>query len=200
MNAGHDSGLPDYSGGQGPYGGQGPSGGQDGRPEDPYAAGPTSIDPYARNPYASDPYPSEPSGRYSSDPFSSAPAAGDPLLGAGSAPGGPPAHHPSVPAPQGPPRFGAFPAPVPSSSAAITGFVLGVLGVTMCGGLTSPFGIFFSSRGLQETAPTARELKGGRGLAVAGMVTSLVGLIPLLFILLYVGLIIVGLIMSAVAG
>lgn len=193
MNAGHDSGLPDYSGGHGPSGWQG------GYLDDPYAVGSASTDPYA-----TDPHSSSSSGSYSSGPHPSAPYAGDQFLAAGPAPGAPQTQHPTAPhptgpIPQGPPQFGAFQTPLPSSSAAITGFVLGLVGLVMCGGLTSPFGIYFSAQGMKETEPTARELKGGRGLAIAGMVTSLVGLILLLFMLLYVALMIVGLVMSATA-
>ncbi|MDN5898734.1 MAG: DUF4190 domain-containing protein [Brachybacterium sp.] len=197
MNAGHDSGLPDYSGGYGPSGGQG------GHLDDPYAVGPASTDPSANDPYATDPYSSSASGSYSSDP-----SAGDPLLHSASVPGAPQSQqqiqhpaalHPGGPIPQGPPQFGAFQAPLPSSGMAIAGFVLGLVGLVMCGGLTSPFGIYFSARGMKETEPTARELKSGRGLAIAGMVTSLVGLIPLLFMLLYAALMIVGIVMSVTA-
>lgn len=103
------------------------------------------------------------------------------------------------PYPAGPPQFGAFQAPLPSSGAAITGFVLGLVGLVMCGGLTSPFGIWFSARGMNETAPTSREPRGGRGLAIAGLVISLVGLIPLFFLLLHLAVMIFGLVMAITA-
>ncbi|WP_394216975.1 DUF4190 domain-containing protein [Brachybacterium vulturis] len=126
---------------------------------------------------------------YASDPYAAGPYAPDPYA-AGPPPG---------PSPVGPPQFGAFPAPLPSSNAAIAGFVLGLVGLAMCGGLTSPFGIWFSAQGMKETAPTARAPRGGRGLAIAGLVTSLVGLIPLFILLLYGAFMIVGLVMAATA-
>lgn len=103
------------------------------------------------------------------------------------------------PYPAGPPQFGAFQAPLPSSGAAIAGFVLGLVGLVMCGGLTSPFGIWFSARGMNETALTSREPRGGRGLAIAGLVMSLVGLIPLFFLLLYLAVMAFGMVMAITA-
>lgn len=92
----------------------------------------------------------------------------------------------------GPSPYGGFSPAPPSSSAAVAGFVLGVLGLTLCGGLTSPFGVYFAAQGMKETGPAAALPKSGRGLAIAGLVTSLVGLIPLLFVLLYIVLVILG--------
>ncbi|WP_157773370.1 DUF4190 domain-containing protein [Brachybacterium vulturis] len=166
MNAEHDDGLPDHSGGYDPYGQR------RGHHDDPSGVGYGVTDPYASDPHAADPY--------ASGPYATGP-------------------HPAGPVPVGPPQFGAFPAPLPSSNAAITGFVLGLLGLAMCGGLTSPIGIWFSARGMKETAPTATAPRGGRGLAIAGLVTSLVGLIPLCFLLLYGVMMIVGLVMAATA-
>lgn len=101
--------------------------------------------------------------------------------------------------PMGPPQYGAFPPPLPSSNAALAGFVLGLAGLVMCGGLTSPFGIWFSAVGMKDTGPEASMPKGGRGLAVAGLVTSLIGLIPLLFVLLYLAVVLVGILSAAMS-
>ena len=98
-----------------------------------------------------------------------------------------------------PPRYGAFPAPLPTSGAGITGFVLGLVGLVMCMGLTSPFGIWFSARGLRETAPTATRPMNGRGLAVAGMALSVLGLFPLLVLLAYAALAVIGIVAATTA-
>lgn len=179
MNAGHDNGFPDYSGGNDPYGQQG------GYRDDPYASGSVASDPYANASASSDPY---------ADPY-----ALDPLLTDGYASGALQAQPPAGPHPMGPPQYGAFQAPLPSSSAAITGFVLGLVGLVMCGGLTSPFGIIFSAKGMKETAPTASPMMGGRGLAIAGLVISLIGLLPLLLMLFYIVVIVISIVGSATA-
>ncbi len=78
------------------------------------------------------------------------------------------------------------PATVPASNAeAIAGFVLGVMGhVPLLGFLCCLLGIYFSSRALRR----AREAgSGGHGLAVAGMVLSIVFLIPSTACVLLVG-------------
>ena len=100
-------------------------------------------------------------------------------------------------APSGGPQYGGFAPVPPSSGAATAGLVLGVLALTMCAGLTAPFGIWFSAKGMKETGPEATTARSGRGLAIAGLVTSLIGLIPLLFILAYVAVIIIAAIATA---
>jgi hypothetical protein len=66
--------------------------------------------------------------------------------------------------------------PLVTNSEAIAGFVLGILGyVPIIGFLCCLFGIYFSSRGLKRAAQIDNS---GHGLAVAGMVLSLVFLIP----------------------
>src|SRR5699024_8614215 len=97
------------------------------------------------------------------DPYSQGFAAPSAAAGGAYAPG---------PYPAGPPVHGAFAPPPPSSGAAITGFVLGLLGVLMCGGLTAPFGLVFSAIGMKETGAASPLPKGGRGLAIAGLVRS----------------------------
>lgn len=186
MSTGHGGGFPDYSGGEGGdsdgYGHEGY-----GHEYDPYAVGPGGTDPYA-----SEPYPAGPEG---ADPYASAPYVSEPHP-AGPYPAGP---YPAGPHPAGPPQYGAYPPPLPSSNAALAGFVLGLAGLVMCAGLPSPFGIWFSAVGMKETGPEASVPKGGRGFAVAGLVTSLIGLIPLLFVLLYFALIIIGFVSAAIS-
>lgn len=192
MSAGYGSGLPDYNGGSG----GGPTGdGRGGEPSygnDPYATNAPATEPYVQDQNVQDPYAQDP---YGQDPYAADPLAADgfgPVFGssAQAQPGGyavatyDPAQqygaHPS-----GPPGYGYYPPPLPSSGAGITGFVLGLLALTMCAGLTAPIGIIFAAVGMKETGPTATNRKGGRGLAIAGLVMSLVGLIPFLFLVLY---------------
>lgn len=163
---------------------------------DPYAAG----DPYATGPDGSDPYATDPlradgfgPGFWSSPApsdgvaHSEAPAGGQP--GYGTADYGTPGY--GIPG-DGTPGYGTagYGAARPSSGSAIAGFVLGLLAVAMCSGLTAPVGIFLSAKGLRETDRAATPPKDGRGLAIAGLVLSLVGLIPLLVLLAYILLII----------
>jgi hypothetical protein len=64
----------------------------------------------------------------------------------------------------------------PANGEAIAGFILGILGhLPVLGLLCCALGIFFSSRGLKRAAVTEGS---GHGLAVAGMVLSLVFLVP----------------------
>ena len=75
--------------------------------------------------------------------------------------------------------LGKPPVPVqvlPSNGEAIAGFIFGILGyVPVLGFICCLLGIFFSSRGLKR----AQQLENsGHGLAVAGMVLSLVFLVP----------------------
>ncbi|EYT51260.1 DUF4190 domain-containing protein [Brachybacterium muris] len=84
----------------------------------------------------------------------------------------------------------------PSSGMAITGMVLGIASIAFCAGFTAPFGLVFSILGMKETAPSAASPKGGRGLAIAGLVTSIIGSLILLLWVAYIVLIIVGVGMS----
>jgi hypothetical protein len=65
---------------------------------------------------------------------------------------------------------------LPTNGEAIAGFILGILGhLPYLGFITCLLGIYFSSRGLKR----ATQLESsGHGLAVAGMVLSIVFLIP----------------------
>ncbi|MGP9744400.1 DUF4190 domain-containing protein [Brachybacterium sp. AOP29-B2-41] len=212
MSAGYGGGLPDYNGGPGSRSsGEGRGGeplyGSDPYAPDPYATDPYSADahasdPYAQNQFAQDPYATDPleadgfgpvfsssapaqSGGYAVASYDSSPQYGSQQYGT----------HPS-----GPPGYGQFPPPLPSSGAGITGFVLGLLALTMCAGLTAPVGIIFAMKGMKETGPTAINPKGGRGLAIAGLVTSLIGLIPFLFFVLYFAFVIVAIIAGATSA
>ncbi len=193
MTAGQDRDLPDFTGGSGFSASSG------GGVEDPYAPSAATSDPYASA--ASDPYASPASDPYAVDQVQDQPWAEDPYAGTSPAGGtygaggpygadaqgyGPWSHRPGAQAPYGPPVQGGFGPPPESSNAAIAGLVLGILALSMCSGLTSPFGIFFALKGMRETDPTATAPKGGRGLAVAGLVCSLVGILPLLLLLFYV--------------
>lgn len=91
---------------------------------------------------------------------------------------------------------GYMPGP-PSSGMAIAGMVLGIASIAFCAGFTAPFGLVFSILGMKETAPSAASPKGGRGLAIAGLVTSIIGSLILLLWVAYVLLIIVGVGMSS---
>jgi len=174
MSTGNGSGLPDYTGGHD-------------RAEDAYRVeGDPYEDPYAADPLAADGF-APAFGCAGGASWSQQTPPGPVFSGAYGAPS----------QPLGPPQYGAFPPPLPSSNSALAGFVLGLAGLLMCGGLTSPFGIWFSALGMKETGPEASMPKGGRGLAVAGLVTSLIGLIPLLFVLLYLALVLVGIISAA---
>jgi hypothetical protein len=65
---------------------------------------------------------------------------------------------------------------VPSNGEAIAGFIFGILGyVPLLGFICCLLGIYFSSRGLKR----AQQIENsGHGLAVAGMVLSIVFLVP----------------------
>jgi hypothetical protein len=67
-------------------------------------------------------------------------------------------------------------APVASNPAAIAGFVLGLLGyIPLVGLACCILGIYFSGRGLRRAALLDNR---GHGLAVAGMVLSIIFLVP----------------------
>lgn len=83
--------------------------------------------------------------------------------------------------------LGVPPAP-PSSGLGVAGFVVGLLGLTLCGMLVSPIGLVLSILGMRETSPAAASPKGGRGLTIAGLVLSIIGTVSLL---LFIALVIV---------
>lgn len=79
---------------------------------------------------------------------------------------------------------GPYAPPPPTSGAALTGFILGLCSYITCG-LSAPVGLVFSIMGMKSTAPTASPLQGGRGFAIAGLVTSILGTLYLLGIIAY---------------
>lgn len=213
MSTGHGGGLPDYSGGADEHGRGGAGSAQHQDPyaqqSDPYAQRPDPYaqrsDPYAQpqDPYALDRSPYEPGpDPYASghDPYA---RSHDPLTADGFAPvfgesASAPARGYGVPVPPaGAAVYGSFPPRPVMSGMAITGFVVGLAGLFLCGGLVSPIGIIFSALGLRETGPDASPPAAGRGLAVAGLVTSLIGLVPLILMGIYVVLMFVGTVVSS---
>jgi hypothetical protein len=140
-----------------------------------------------------------------SDPYGSSDDAFVPDFGSTSG-GGDPYAAPAAPystqsaAPSFGPQFGEVPqgsygqplamAP-PSSGLGIAGFILGILALTFCGGLTGPPGLILSIMGMKATAPGAMPPRSGRGLAIAGLVLSILGTLGLLAMVAYVVLMIV---------
>ncbi|AXK46013.1 DUF4190 domain-containing protein [Brachybacterium saurashtrense] len=183
MSSGYGGGFQEHRDGPGRW--------ADG--QDPYAVeqgSSASADPYAARPQEADGF----------GPVFGAPQSGASGHGTAPSPYAAPAQAGSAPygaPPSGGPQYGGFAPVPPSSGAATAGLVLGVLALTMCAGLTAPFGIWFSAKGMKETGPEAATARSGRGLAIAGLVTSLIGLIPLLFILAYVAVIIIAAIATA---
>lgn len=179
-------------------------------PADPYATSDPhgAPDPYASDPFAgADPY-ATPDPYGSPDPYASPDPYGsrDPLVSgpefssdfSGAAPEGHAQHYGASPVaypPGGVHGSGGYVgpgiyAPPPQSTKGLVGFILGLLAITMCGGVTAPVGLVFAILGMKETAPDARPPLGGRGLTVAGLVLSIVGMFPLLVMLAYVVLMI----------
>lgn len=152
----------------------------------------TQHDPYAyRDEGGDDPYAAAPPWDPSADP---APHGALVAPGPGAGTTGP------AGTPMADPAAGGYPytvyTPPPSSGPGVTGFVLGLVSLTMCG-LTAPIGIVFSLLGMRETAPGAQPVRSGRGLAIAGLVTSIIGMIPWLVTLAYIALFIVVWIMES---
>lgn len=186
MSTGHGGADP-YGDGRGAFA-------QDPYAHDPYAQGASAHDPFAPapDPYAGDPY------------ATAAPSAEDPLTADGFGPRF--GDHAVAPAPVPGAAYGTGygPAggyvPPPASGAAITAFVLGLLALTFCSGLTAPVGLIFAAKGMKETSPAVPQPAGGRGLAIAGLVTSIIGLIPLLLILFWVVVIALGGVLDATSS
>ena len=152
---------------------------------DPYAYNQGSADQSYGDQNYNDPYVSSSS---ASAPYAPAPSAEEPLAADGfgpqfgmtsAAPAQPytPGHGYQV-VPMGP--------PVQTSGSAITALVLGILALTFCAGLTAPVGIIFAAKGMKDTSPVSPQPLGGRGLAIAGLVTSLVGILPFLVLVFYI--------------
>jgi hypothetical protein len=172
-------------------------------PQDPYGGQNAygSADPYA----AGDPYP----GQGSADPFGLAdgtdPYASeqivdpyvdgqDPYTAGGYGPGPtaqPGTYPPDGTYPAGGPYQQAGPyyaVLAPTSGAAVASLVLGILGAAGCCVVLGPIGIGFAVSGMKATATPAYR---GHGLAVAGLITSIVGSLWTLLFLAYVVFIVV---------
>ena len=61
-----------------------------------------------------------------------------------------------------------------SSGKAIAGFVLSLVGLVFAGIVCGTLGLIFSALGMKETADKTR---GGRGLAIAGLVISIIDIV-----------------------
>lgn len=155
---------------------------------DPYGAARGTGSGYGSNPYAppadraEDPY-AAPSGR-EADPYEAAAAQGaDPYAAqpwdAASAPGhaAPVGHGPQA----------AYAPQRPSSGIALASMIVGIASVTLSsvcgvGALAAPVGLVLSIMGMRDTAGDA---KSGRGFAITGLVTSIVGCVLLVLGVLY---------------
>ncbi len=180
--------------GQDQYGSGSDQHGAYGSPHDPYGS---PHDPYAAPSSGASPYGASSSGDswYGDSLNEDSPLGGpgfgpelggDPYGGtsSGAAQHGAPQVGTGAPAPQM--YMAAVPMAPPSSGLGIAGFVLGLLSLTVCGGITGPFGLVLSILGMRETAPGSTPPKSGRGLAIAGLVLSILGTLMLLAFVAYV--------------
>lgn len=140
-----------------------------------------------QNPYQ-DPYSSGPSSANSGDSSNWTPQPNQQQ----------PQYQPQGSMPVGQPYPAVYAVQKPSSDAATWSLILGILGLVCCGGITSPFGLFFGIKGLGDTKDNGQY--SGRGLAIAGTVLSGVGILYLLALLAYFGLIIFAMIASSSAA
>lgn len=166
-----------------------------GRSPDPYAPdGTWEQDPYATSAHGGDPYGSgsaDPYGTSGGDPYGTG-GAGPYGGGAFSSPAGPPAAagHGSVgptygPGPAWPVSAPGYAPPLPTSAMALTGFIVSLVSLVLCSGLTAPVGLVFSILGMRDTAPGVERAQAGRGFAIAGLVISIVGTLMLAAVVLY---------------
>lgn len=156
-------------------------------PSDPYAGtyggaggyGSPGTDPYGApsgepgsGASASDPSASS-AASAAPDPYASSAAATPgytgPEFGSGALPYGGPAQ----------PQYYVAP---PSSGAATAAMILGILSLT-CLPLTGPVAIVLAAMGMKATADGTQ---GGRGLAIAGLVTGILGTLYLIFVVLWI--------------
>lgn len=142
-------------------------------PQDPYA-GQQSADPYAGH-QGSDPY----SGQHGSDPFvghqgtdpygqQQGASYSAPQFGQGALPYG------------GPPQPTYVQAP-PSDPLAVTSMILGIVSLT-CLPVVGPIGLVLAIMGMKKTSDGTAS---GRGMAIAGLVLSILGTLYLVGIVLY---------------
>lgn len=149
-----------------------------------YGAGAQPVDPYASDRGAADPYAADPLAQEGFGPiFTSS----DP----GYVPGGHGAYGPSsntqMPVPGG---YSSY-MPPPTSGAAITAFVVGLVSIVLCGGFPAPVGLVFAVIAMKETSPASATTKSGRGFAITGLVLNILGTLYLLLAVLYIVLVIV---------
>lgn len=103
--------------------------------------------------------------------------------------------NPQVPTPPPPPEQGPmsgqyypsnspYPMAPPNESKAVVALVLGILGLTTCAGLTSPFAWVMGANSRKRIKESGGQL-GGDGLALAGMICGIVGSVLLILYVLY---------------
>ncbi len=136
-------------------------------PANPYSS-PTG-NPFANppgTPYGA-PYGAQPPGNPYGPPYGPPPPYGAP----------PPYGYPYDPSAPPPPQFHAYPQPQTGNGKAIAGLVLGILSILLC--LLSVFDLLFLIPGLVFSLIALGETKNGhgsgRGIAVAGLVCTIVG-------------------------
>ncbi|UYG18003.1 DUF4190 domain-containing protein [Brachybacterium huguangmaarense] len=72
--------------------------------------------------------------------------------------------------------YPSAPVPPPTSGTAVASLVLGILALTLCAGITSIPGLICAAVGMRETREGRRS---GGGIAVAGLILSILGLLVL---------------------
>ncbi|WP_010532695.1 DUF4190 domain-containing protein [Brachybacterium squillarum] len=104
------------------------------------------------------------------------------------APAGQPSPAVGVPG-HGAPGYGApagFAVAPPTSGMAVAGFVVSLVSLFLCAGITAPVALILSILGMKKTAPDAQPPAGGRGLAIAGVVISGIGVAILALFLIWI--------------
>lgn len=89
----------------------------------------------------------------------------------------------------GAPGYGApagFAVAPPTSGMAVAGFVVSLVSLFLCAGITAPVALILSILGMKKTAPDAQPPAGGRGLAIAGVVISGIGVAILALFLIWI--------------
>lgn len=154
-------GVHDPYGAHDPYGSHDASGAGTQRPDDPGA-----------HPYAAGQQPSGTSGTSPYDPGA------QPYGAAGQHPSGAGALQPYT----APGHGTVYVTPPPTSGLALAGMILGISGLAVCLGVPSVIGLILSLVSLRETGNGERS---GRGFAIAGIVTSAIGLLVMLAIVAF---------------
>ncbi|WP_205474897.1 DUF4190 domain-containing protein [Nocardioides sp. SYSU D00038] len=168
-----------------------PGPGPDQEPTQPeYGAPPPPDAP--ENPFPAPP----PSGPTSSGPSSWGPhSAGPPLPPSGANPyGAPPPHDPpppyGVPGAGGPGATDGYPTPPQTPGSAITSLVLGITSIALCCFPVGIPAILLGTRAMREIDAAPAGTRAGRGLALSGVVTGIVGVVASLAL---IGLLLIGL-------